>query len=323
MGRSFEERLERVREAVSRPDDADARKVLTQTLRGKDGYLISVVAAGVGARFLSALPRAFGTLLVDPIKRDPSCRGKLAVAKALYDADERAEEVYLAGSRHVQLEPVWGGREDTAAPLRGVCVMALVHQQHPRAMVEAARLLVDKERAARIAAARAVGASGNAEVGEPLLRLKIAAGEGDGEVLGECFGALLEVAGGTSFEFVVGYLDDAREDVAEAAALALGGARSDGAFAALRDRAEEWGGAERRRVLFLAIALLRTDEAWGYLIERVGDAAPPTATAAIEALATFRHDDALRDRVLQAADERGDARVLAAAREAFAEPEQE
>ena len=37
-------------------------------------------------------------------------------------------------------------------------------------MVEAARLLVDPERPARIAAARALAASANPEVGEPLLK---------------------------------------------------------------------------------------------------------------------------------------------------------
>lgn len=318
MARGFEERLAAVREAVQRPDDAASRKVLLQALRGTNGFLVSVVVEGAAERFLDQLPAAFERLLHDPVKRDPNCYGKLAIAKALYDADVRADDVYLAGCGHVQLEPVLGGRQDTAAGLRGTCIMALVHQQHPRATVEAARLLVDPERAARIAAARALAASGNPEVGEPVLRLKVATGDAEPDVLGECFAALLELAPEPSLPFVVDFLDGKREDEAEAAALALGGSRLPGAFEPLRERAEAFTSGTRRRAVLLAIALLRRDDAWAYLVDRIGDAAPPTAVAAIEALGTFAHDAALAERVLEAATRRGDARILEAARASFA-----
>jgi HEAT repeat protein len=318
VARSFEERLAAVRRAIETPDDAAARKVLLQALRGTSGYLVSVVVSAWPERFVDALPDAFARLLEDPVKRDPNCWGKLAIAKALYDADARADEVYLAGVRHVQLEPSMGGRNDTAAALRGTCIMALVHQQHPRALVEAAQLLVDPERPARVAAARALAASGDAAVAEPLLRLKVAAGEDDPEVLGECFAALLELAPEPSLPFVTAFLDGRHDATAEAAALALGGSRLPAAFGPLRERAEAFTGSTRRRALLVAIALLRRDEAWSYLLERIEDAAPATAVAAIDALATFRHDDTVRERVLEAATRRGDARILEAARTTFA-----
>ena len=318
MGRGFDERLAAVRKAATSPDDPASRKVLQQALRGTNGFLVSVVVEAAAERFLAQLPDAFTRLLEDPVKRDPNCWGKLAIAKALYDADERTDEVYLAGCNHVQLEPVLGGRQDTAAALRGTCIMALVLQQHPRAMVEAARLLVDPERPARIAAARALAASANPEVGEPVLRLKVATGDPEPDVLGECFAALLELAPEPSLPFVTAFLDGKSEDQAEAAALALGGSRLPAAFGPLRERAEAFTSGGRRRAVLLAIALLRRDDAWAYLLERIGDAAPPTAVAAIEALGTFAHDEALRERVLDIATQRGDARILEAARATFA-----
>jgi len=318
MARGFEERLAGVRRATETPDEPGSRKELLQALRGNNGFLVSVVVGALPDRFHDHLPDAFARLLEDPIKRDPNCWGKIAIAKALFDADVRAHDVWVAGSRHVQLEPVLGGRQDTAAALRGTCIMALVHQQHPRAMVEAARLLVDPERAARAAATRALAASGDPVVAEPLLRLKVAAGDADPEVLGECFAALLELAPEPSLPFVVAYLDRKSEAEAECAAIALGGSRLPAAFEPLRARAEAFTLANRRRALLLGIALLRRDDAWGYLVERIADGAPATAVAAIDALGTFRHDEALRDRVLQAAAARGDVRILDTARTTFA-----
>lgn len=286
--------------------------------------MISVAVPGLEVsdpKVIAVLQAAFVRLLEDPLQRDPSCYGKLAIAKALYDADVPAHEIFVAGSRHIQNEPVMGGKQDTAAELRGICIMALVHQHHARAMVEAARLLADRERAARSAAARALAASGDRIVAEPLLRLRIEAGEGDPVVLGECFASLLELAPEESLPYLASFVDSHDDDVAEASILALGGSRLEGALAILRERAEEFCGVGRRRMLFLGIALLRTDPAWSYLLERIGDAAAPTAGEAIDALATFSHDDTLRERVLQAARDRGDDSILAKAEAAFpAEP---
>jgi HEAT repeat protein len=318
MARGFEERLAAVRHATQTPDDPASRKELLAALRGTNGFLVSVIVGALPDRFHHHLPDAFARLLEDPVKRDPNCWGKIAIAKALFDADVRADEVWIAGSRHVQPEPVLGGRQDTAAALRGTCIMALVHQHHPRAMVEAARLLVDPERAARVAATRALAASGDPAVAEPLLRLKVAAGESDPEVLGECFAALLELAPEASLPFVIAFLDGKSDAEAECAAIALGGSRLPAAFGPLRERAEAFTLANRRRALLLGIALLRREDAWDYLVERIADGASATASAAIEALGTFRHDEVLRDRVLQAAATRGDARLLGAARTTFA-----
>ena len=69
---------------------------------------------------------AFERLLADPLKSDPKCWGKDAIAKALKDLGHDDSEIFLKGARHVQREPVWGGEEDTATGVRGSCALALL-----------------------------------------------------------------------------------------------------------------------------------------------------------------------------------------------------
>lgn len=319
-GGRFEQQVEGVRAALDDRASTPARALLTKTLRGKNGYLVGLVCDALDdadAELLSLLPAAFAVLQEDPLKRDPGCRGQTAIAKALDRAEIRSEAVFLAGVRHVQLEPVWGGRADTAAELRGVCGMALVHARHERAMIEVAELLADPEVRARVAAARALAASGDRTVAEPLLRLRIAAGEADAEVIGECFTALLELAREGAIDFVARFLAHRDDALAEAAALALGGSRLKPAFAVLRDASESLVGGASRRVRLLAIALLRDDEAWTWLLAIVEDESIAAATDAIHALAAFRHDTELCTRLRAAIARRGDATLARIADEAL------
>lgn len=318
----LEQQIEAVRAALGDRDAAAARKLLEKTLRTGSGHLVALVADALeesDTALLRALPEAFTRLLEDPIKRDPGCRGKAAIARALDRAELREVEVFLRGVGHVQREPVWGGRVDTAAELRGICGMALVHARAERALVAVALLLADPEPRARIAAARALAASGDRTVAEPLLRLRIAIGEAEGEVLGECFAALLEFVGADGIDDVAAYLRHADATLAEAAALALGGSRLPGAFAALRAADASLVGAASRRIRLLAIALLRDPEAWAWLLEQIERGSEAIATDAIDALATFRHDAELVARVRAAVVERGEASVTQHADDAMAD----
>jgi hypothetical protein len=58
-----------------------------------------------------------------PVKRNPQCWGKNAIARALKDLGHRESPAFLRGAAHIQ--PVWGSQEDTAGPLRGICLLAL------------------------------------------------------------------------------------------------------------------------------------------------------------------------------------------------------
>ncbi|HWB81417.1 MAG TPA: hypothetical protein VG755_40925 [Nannocystaceae bacterium] len=307
----FEQQLEAVRAALD-DRNAAANALLKKTVAGNNGYLVGTIADALeeGDALLAGLPAAFARLLDDAVKRDPACRGKVAIAKALDRAELREEAVFLAGVRHVQREPVWGGTVDTAGELRGVCGMGLVHMRHDRAMVEVALLLADPEVAARTAAARAIAASGDRTVGEPLLRLRIAVGEPEPEVLGELFAALLDLCGSAALDDVAKFFRHEERALAEAAAIAIGSSRLPGAFVTLRDAEDAFIGASRR-VRLLAIALVRDSEAWEFLLACVKDGSKGEAEDAARALATFRHDDELVTKLRAAAGARTDlARTL-------------
>ncbi len=57
--------------------------------------------------------------------KDQQCWAKNALAKTLKDLGLQESAVFLRGISHVQMEPVWGGSEDTAATLRSTCAIAL------------------------------------------------------------------------------------------------------------------------------------------------------------------------------------------------------
>jgi HEAT repeat protein len=173
-------------------------------------------------------------------------------------------------------------------------------------MVEAAHLLADAERPARIAAARAVGYSTNADVGVPLLRLKLLAAPDEPVVVSACLAALLELGSDESIEFVAGYLADDDPAIAEAAAMALGESRLGAALASLREMAEDSVTQAPRRIAMLAIAMLRNDDAWGFLLETIASEPAGPARDALSALSIYRYDDALCARIESAAEGRDD-----------------
>lgn len=310
----LQQQIDAVRSASADRAVPASAALLAKTLSSATGHVVGLVADTLDesdTRLLDLLPEAFARLEVDPVKRDPGCRGKVAIAKALDRTERRATDVFERGVRLVQHEPVWGGKVDTAAELRGVCGMALVHMRHPRALVEAALLLADAETAPRVAAARALAVSGDRNAAEPLLRLRIAIGDPESEVIGECLAALLELAGADAIDDVAAFLRGADETMASAAALALGGSRLAGVFALLRDADESLVGGAGRRSRLLAIALVRSSEAWDYLLELVATGSRAAAEDAARALLTFRHDSELTERVLAAAKRSGDAHVVA------------
>lgn len=292
------------------PAAPEARARLLAAVASKKALVVAAAArvAGQGEldEVLDALPAAFERFMLQPVKSDPGCRAKLAIADTLYRLDRDADEVFLAGVRHIQMEPIWGGQQDTGADLRIASLMGLVRMSHPRSMIEAAHLLADAERPARIAAARALAYSTNADVGVPLLRLKLMATDDEPVVVSACLAALLELAGDDNLDFVSGYLDDDEPAIVEAAAMALGESRLDGALAPLRAMADDSVTAPRRKVAMLAIAMLRTDDAWAHLLEVIAREPAGAARDAVSALSIYRYDEALCARIEQAADGRND-----------------
>jgi hypothetical protein len=300
MARGLEEKLAAVNRITAAPRAPELAE-LRQALRGKSGLLVAAAARVVGEfpvdELVDELPGAFGNLLERPVERDPGCRGKVQIARALIDLERWSAGVFERGIGHVQREPVWGGTVDTAAELRGICGIAYARFARHDALEVIAELLTDKERAARAGAAQALGDSGRPDA-IPLLRYKALIGDDEPAVLAACFGSLLSLAPRDSLPFVARFLDGDTER-AGIAALALGEARLDDAIPVLRRWCEEASG-EQLRVGCLALALLRLEPATEHLLEVVRAGEPAAARAAARALATFKADPTLRDRVKRA-----------------------
>lgn len=311
-GKALEATLAKLEQARADPTSPDSIALLRAVLRGPSSHAAAQAAAIAGGHEIEALipdlVAAFERLLEDPIRRDPGCAAKEAIADALYRIGAAEVGVYLRGIRHVQLEPVYGGRADTAVQLRGTCGLALVRIHHPDYLLALAELLADKEAPARRIAAQALGYSEN-PAAQPPLRLKALIGDEEPQVLSECLLALLAVAPEASLEFVAGFLTRQPPEAAEAAALALGGSRLPGALPLLRTWWENTFDPTLRRSALLAIAMLKRDEAIDYLLEHVAESAAQHASAAIEALALYRHDPRLRAQVEAALGRRTDQAV--------------
>lgn len=230
---------------------------------------------------------AFGRLMQDPAKRDKGCRALSDIAGALDALGSRDASVLLRGIVHVQMEPVYGGRVDTASMLRAKCALGLARLYHPEAALRLTHLLMDPEPQPRGAAARGLGYLGSAAA-ELLLRLKVLTGDADTEVLGECFSALIAVAPERSVSFVAGYLQAADTDVAAYAALALGESRRDDAYQALMGHWHTIVRARDRARLALPIALTRRTDARDFLLDVARDAPAELARAAADALRIYR-----------------------------------
>jgi len=307
--RSLEKELTAVYALREQPLSDQVVGELRRALARKNNHLVAAAAQVAGEREIAALEpdlmQAFGRFMTDPPRTDKGCAAKAAIAEALYQISASQEDLFLQGIRHVQLEPVYGGRQDTAARLRGVCAMALVRMGYPLVMIELAHLLADRELDARIAAVRAI-AYGRGEAGVPLLRFKVLGGDDDPRALYECFGALLKLAPGTSLPFVAGFLDHANAAIAEGAALALGESRLSEAFGFLKTA---WGSTfdpDRRNAVLLAIAMLRSEQALDFLLALVADAPLAVANEAVAALRIYERDEKVWRRVREVAGGRGD-----------------
>ena len=199
---------------------------LRKALGDRNNYLVSKAATVAGGLFLSVLNpdllAAFDRALLDP-KTDPQCWAKNAIAKALKDLGHRDAEVFVKGLRHIQMEPVWGGQVDTAATLRGTCVLALIDCQLDdlNMLTHLAEALADPEKTVRVDAAVALSRAGIPEAA-PLLRFKALSGDPESEVIGQCLYSLLQMAPRDSVAFAERFLTpDHADDIRAEAASAL------------------------------------------------------------------------------------------------------
>ena len=116
------ETLARLSEVQADPHAPGAAETLHRALADRSNLVVAraaeIVAEWELADAAPDLIAAFDHFLIDPVRRDPTCAAKLALAEALLRLDAGDAEHFRRGLRHVQPEPVWGGTQDTAAPLR-------------------------------------------------------------------------------------------------------------------------------------------------------------------------------------------------------------
>jgi hypothetical protein len=304
--RSLEEALLALRRVRQAPEAEESRRELRTVIAGEGSLAVARAAALVGELGLESLVpdlvAAFPRFFEDPVRADPGCSAKTAIVLALRRLEREERPLYRRAAGHVQKEPVFGGRVDTAVDLRGAAALALAESAGSDVLVDLAHLLADPEAPVRVSAARAVSVHGRAG-GIPLLHLKALAGDPEPRVVSECLLSLLRLDPEGALPFVASFFDRG-DTAAEAAADALGESRRAEALPLLRGWLD---GAERRglaRVALLAIASLRRDEAVDVLLALAKGEPGPFAREALSALASVGGGDALYERAKAVVDMR-------------------
>ena len=314
------ERIAALREAA---DSAELRRELAAFLASGSGPVVAAAARVLAEHGIQSLERelgeSFARLLDAGAKGDSHCLGKRGIARALVElrCGMTSLEVYRAGLHCVQLEPVLGGKVDTAPELRSICAHGLVLANPGDLWAELAELLADREFEARAGAVRAIAFAGNAYVGVPLLRMRVRCGDPDGRVTADCFSALLQLDPVGSVAFVAEHLDHADSAVAEGAALAIGESRTPDALGLLQGCLERSFDSELQRAAYTAISLLRSDAATDFLVREIAGASAQRAGHAVSVLGTHRGDAKLRARIEHAVAARSERSVRDAFRSAF------
>jgi HEAT repeat protein len=299
---SLEEKLAVLRELRGQPPSPEQKARLKKLLGDRSNLVVAASAAIAGENTLLELApdleTAFGRFLINPLKSDKLCRAKLAIVQALDKMEHLHPDVFAKASTYVQLEPVWGGSEDTAAPLRAAALIALARIEGSHSLTRLVDTIVDPARDVRMAAAQAMGYVGTEAAGL-LLRLKTRLGDRDADVLSECFSALLTVDAGQNLAFVAGYLEPEETAHCEAAAMALGKSRLPEAVEPLASCWRRCGPSDIGRQVLLAIAMLRLPAAFDYLVDLVSSDSEKAAIAALAALKIHNYDARLRERLAE------------------------
>jgi HEAT repeat protein len=210
------------------------------------------------------------------------------------------------------MEPVWGGRSDSAGTLRANCAHALVACEgiaNQDLLLLLVDLLVDADKSVRAEAVRAIAQIG--ELAIPVLRLRTLIPGEDPEVLSTCFRTLLEIDTAASIPFVARVLEQA-DDTAAEAAFALAETHRPEALQAFTHLHRSGGPAASdpwfTAILLTAVALTRLPAAVDYLIALI-EQEDGQAPFAIEALAKASSVPGIRERLIRTVDDIGSPRL--------------
>jgi hypothetical protein len=315
------DRIESYRALCDREGPEPVLAATRAALADAHRLLVARAAELAGERLIYALEpdltAAFARMREDPVKRDPGCTAKGAIARALVTLDCQDVDFYLAGIGYRQPEPVWGGSVDTAVDVRTSCAIGLASTAYPRALVCLVDLLHDPEPHARSGAVRAIACT-QPLAAEAVLRSKALSGDTEPEVIGDCLAALLQVARDEALVFVAKFLDAPDQDLRGLAALALGESHLDAALGILRARWESQPFKRAAdRVLLRAAALHRSPAALDWLVELAATADRASAESIVAELAVYRSNARVRERLHTAIAGRDEPGLLARFERAF------
>lgn len=305
----------------------DTTAALRKALGLKNNYLVSKAAKIAGDLGLSELTpdllKALDRFYKDAVKTDPQCWAKIALTGALVELGHREAAPFLRGLKHEQLEAVWGGRSDTAGPLRAQCALILVECRELDDVTLLEHLvgaMTDPESGVRVAAVRAARSVDLAHIG-PLLRLRVLTIqethdrpnalpdedllERDREVLGACFSALLDLEGKRGIPFVSRWLQGL---AVPEAALALAETRVPEVVALLQEALRTAREDATISALMAALALTNLPEALAILLQKIEEDSAD-AGAAMEALRAARITEELLTAVELAVAASGNPRL--------------
>jgi HEAT repeat protein len=292
MARRIEDEIAKLAE-LRHGGPAAAVGPLRKALGDRVNLMVAKAAALVAELRLTDLTpdllRTFGRLFENLPKSDPQCWGKNAIARALKDLDYNVAAPFLRGAVHVQMEPVWGGQQDTAGALRGICLLALPgcgDIERIDVLRHLVNALTEEDPTVRADAARALGAMGGDE-SALVLRLKARVGDEEPAVTGQALESLLIMERAQALPFVKGFLDPMGGAAAEEAALALGSSRIAGAVDVLLEAWEDAMGAEYREALLRALSISRDDRAVEFLKKMASEGRDRDAKAARAALEIY------------------------------------
>lgn len=245
------------------------------------------------------LVAAFERLTAHGLADDPQCWGKAAILKALHELAWQDAAVYLSGCRVVQLEPVYGGKEDSAAGVRIHALNSLV--QLPvlatstlmAALVDA---LADQAANVRTEAVRAA-IHAPRDIVVPLLRLKVRLGDSETRVMGVCFDTLLFLEPNSeTLSLVEEYAASTDMRLQAEALVSLAGSDFDAAVCCAIQAYKDLTDNQLKRVMLSGFGLSRVPAALDFLWDTLSSSEPESEWA-LEALKPKMFDATIKQRV--------------------------
>ena len=305
----LENRLAKIQELTSaeelRPYLTDTNNIVVSNAIARVIKLKCVELSGEIANILERLLNA-----KDPIKADKGCRAKIICVKGLKAFDElhRNYDLLRRALNHRQLEPVFGGHEDTGAFLRSEVATTIAALPLPEVTADVAPLLFDPQTQPQIAAIKALSYIAS-EAAVTALRVKAASDSATDEVTEELFAAVLKIDR-EPIDFLKRFLyNECTETSRKNALFALGKFKGTEAFNALNDFYNYNSDLFLRKQILLAISITGTDEGYAMLkncLSEGGSVAEYAATA----IGVYLNDETRRDEVKKILKEVGSEKLV-------------